>query len=155
MAEQRTLYFMIKPVTFIIFLLALGPSVQAQIIFSSLEDAWKYADTHNITIITAKYETEKSVYAKRQSYSALLPQVNATGSYTDNIELQTTLIPGAFLKEPGKYVPLQFGTQFLYAGGIAAQMSILNLQNVYNAQIAKQTEELNRASLANNRKSVY
>ena len=34
-------------------------------------------------------------------------------------------------------------------------MSILNLQNVYNAQIAKQTEDLNRASLANNKKSVY
>ena len=147
---------MSKRLTSIIVLLALSLVADAQIVFTSLEDAWKYADAHNITIITAKYEAEKSLYAKRQSYSALLPQVNATGSYTDNLALQTTLIPGPiFGKPPGTYIPLQFGQQFVYAGGIAAQMSILNLQNVYNAQIAKQTEDLNKASLANNRKSVY
>jgi len=147
---------MYKQAAIIILLLSLCRMADGQVVFTSLEDAWKYADVHNISIITAKYEVEKSLYAKRQSYSALLPQVNATGSYTDNLALQTTLIPDEILGgPPGKYQKLQFGEQFVYAGGIAAQMSILNLQNVYNAQIAKQTEDLNRASLANNKKSVY
>ncbi len=147
---------MFKKNIFIILLLSFCRMANGQVVFTSLEDVWKYADVHNITIITAKYEAEKSVYAKRQSYSALLPQVNATGSYTDNLALQTTLIPDEIAGgPPGKYLKLQFGQQFVYAGGISAQMSILNLQNVYNAQIAKQTEELNKASLANNRKSVY
>ena len=145
-----------KRFSIIILLLSLCRVADGQVVFTSLEDVWKYADVHNITILTAKYETEKSMYAKRQSYSALLPQVNATGSYTDNLALQTTLIPDEIAGgPPGKYLKLKFGQQFVYAGGITAQMSILNLQNVYNAQIAKQTEELNKASLANNRKSVY
>ena len=147
---------MFKKNILIILFLSFCRMADGQVVFTSLEDAWKYADVHNITIITAKYEVEKSLYAKRQSYSALLPQVNATGSYTDNLALQTTLIPGPVLGKPaGTIIPLQFGQQFVYAGGISAQMSILNLQNVYNAQIAKQTEDLNKASLANNRKSVY
>ena len=147
---------MFKNILLIAFLLACSQAVEAQVIFRSLEDAWKYADAHNITIITAKYEAEKALYAKRASYSALLPQVNATGSYTDNLALQTTLLPGVIVGQPaGTYVPLQFGEQFAYSGGIAAQMSILNLQNIYNARIAKQTEELNKVSLANNRKTVY
>ncbi len=146
---------MFKNILFIAFLLASGQAVEAQVVFRSLEDAWKYADVHNITIITAKYEAEKALYAKRASYSALLPQVNATGSFTDNIALQTTLIPDIFDGHPNNYIPLKFGEQYVYAGGIAAQMNILNLQNLYNARIARQTEELNKVSLANNKKTVY
>jgi outer membrane protein TolC len=147
---------MFKNILLIAFLLVTGQATEAQVVFHSLEDAWKYADAHNITILTAKYEAEKALYAKRASYSALLPQVNATGSYTDNLALQTTLIPTEVLGgPPGSYKTLQFGQQFVYAGGLSAQMNVLNLQNVYNARIAQQTEELNKASLANNKKTVY
>jgi outer membrane protein len=147
---------MLKRSLVIIMLLAAGQASQGQIVFRSVEDIWKYADTHNINILTAKYETDKALYAKRQSYGALLPQVNATGSYTDNIALQTTLLPAfIFGGPPGAYRSVQFGQQFVYAGGIAAQMPVLNLQNWYNATIAKQTEEMNRDSIASTRKAVY
>jgi len=147
---------MFRKLSIIIILLIAAHTGDAQVVFRSLEDAWKYADVHNITIRTDKYEVDRSVYAKRASYSALLPQVNATGSYTDNIELQTTLIPTeVFGGPPGSYRTLQFGQQFVYAGGIAAQMNILNLQNWYNSRIAQQTVALNKATLANNKKSVY
>ena len=145
-----------KVIITIIVLLGLQYSAGAQTVFRSLEDVWKYADTHNITIRTVKYELDKSVYAKKQAYSTMLPQVNATGSYTDNIALQTTLLPGDLLGgPPGSYKTLQFGQQFVYAGGINAQMNVLNLQNLYNAKVAKQTEEMNKDSLATTRKSVY
>ncbi len=146
---------MFKNILLIAFLLACGQAVEAQVIFRSLEDAWKYADAHNITILTAKYEAEKALYSKRTSYSALLPQVNGTASYTDNIQLPVTIIPGGLLSPNSPGGPISFGQQYAYAAGIAAQMSILNLQSIYNAQIAKQTEELNKVSLANNRKTVY
>src|SRR5580658_10756157 len=97
---------------------------EAQTVFRSLEEVWRYADVHNITIRTAQYEAEKARYAKDQSYGALLPQVNATGSYTDNTSLQATLIPADLLPggTPGAYRVLQFGEQFVYAGGVAAQL---------------------------------
>lgn len=137
-------------------LLAISQVCYGQTVFRSVEDIWKYADAHNINIITAKYEAQKALYAQRQSYAALLPQVNATGSYTDNLALQTTLIPAfIFGGPPGAYKSLQFGQQFVYAGGITAQMPVLNLQNWYNTAIAKQNEEMNRDSIASTRKAVY
>jgi len=148
---------MLKKYSIIITLLLLSSLTQAQTVFRSLEEVWKYADVHNITIRTAKYEVERSGYAKNQAYGALLPQANATGSYTDNISLQTTLIPEDLLPggTPGAYRPLQFGEQFVYVGGVAAQLNILNLQNWYNARVAKETEEWNKASYASSRKNVY
>jgi outer membrane protein len=147
---------MFKKVSIFIILITLCYGDSAQVVFNSLEDAWTYADIHNVSIRTARFEIDKSVYAKKTQYSAMLPQVTATGNYTDNIQLQTTLIPGSFFGgPPGSYRTLQFGTQFVYTGGVSAQMNILNLQNWFNVKIAKQTEEINRDSLANTRKNVY
>ncbi len=147
---------MLKKLSIIFISLFYWQASGAQTVFRSLEEVWKYTDVHNITIRTARYEVEKADYAKKQAYGALLPQANATGSYTDNIALQTTLIPDDLLGgPPGTYKTLQFGEQFVYAGGVNAQMNILNLQNWYNARIAKETEEWNKASLANNKKNVY
>ncbi len=147
---------MFKRLSYIFILLACWQVSYSQIVFRSLEDVWKYADNNNITIKTMKYELDKSVYAKKQAYSALLPQATATGSYTDNIALQTTLLPASLLGgPPGTYKTLQFGEQFVYSGGINAQMNILNLQNIYNVRIAQQTQEMNKDSLASTRRFVY
>ncbi len=137
-------------------LLVLTSAVHAQVVFKSLEDVWHYADSHNITIRTVNFELSKSGYATKQAYSSMLPQVNATGSYTDNIALQTTLIPASLAGGPaGTYKTLQFGQQFVYAGGISAQMNVMNLQNWYNARMAGQTEQMNKDSVASTRKTVY
>lgn len=145
---------MLKKATIIIVLLLAHQITNGQVVFRSVEDIWQYADTHNINIKTIKYELNKSSYAKKQAYSALLPQANATASYTDNLQLPVTIIPaGLFPGLPGG--PVSFGQQYAYAAGINAQMNILNLQNFYNARIAKQTEDMNKDSLASTRKSVY
>ncbi len=147
---------MFKKITIVI--VALGTSLPgtAQTTFGSLEDVWKYADEHNVTIRTAQYEKDKARYAKLQSYSALLPQSTITGSYTDNLSIQTTLIPSEiFGGPPGTYRPVQFGQKYIYAGAISAQWDILSAQNWLNVQIAKNTEAYNEASLANTRKTVY
>lgn len=145
-----------KKITLFLFAFAATPLCKAQAVFNSLEDIWKYADGHSIAIQTAQYEVTKAAYAKKQSYSNALPQVTANGTFTDNINLQTTLIPAEiFGGTPGTYRTLQFGQQYVYTGNINAQVSILNLQNWFSIRIAKQTEELNKDSLATSRKSVY
>lgn len=149
---------MFRKFAFIFIMLLYGEVSHAQVAFRSLEEVWQYADAHNITIRTAKYEVDKSLYSKKQSYSAMLPQVSANGNYTNNVQLQTTVIPATAFN-PGassdSIRTFQFGRQYVYVGGISAQMSILNLQNWYNTQIAKQNEEMNKASLANTRKNIY
>jgi len=155
--HQCKLTGMYRKLSILLILSGLLQPAFGQVVFRSLEDVWKYADAHNIMVRNARHEVEKAHYSTKQSYGALLPQVNATGSYTDNLALQTTLIPPGAIPDsvPGRYRELQFGQQFVYAGGITAQMNVLNLQNWYNARIAKQTEEINKDSLANTRKTIY
>ena len=147
---------MLRRYTLLLLLLATGIAAQAQTVFSSLEDLWKYADDHNINIKAAKYEVDKTVYTKKQSYLAFLPQASASASFTDNTSLQTTLIPATIFGGPeGQYQPVQFGQKYIYAGGFTAQMDLVNLQTWFNVRIAKETEALNEASLSNTKKITY
>lgn len=130
--------------------------LHAQLVFKSVEDIWKYADAHNITILTAKYESNKAYYSTLQSYSNVLPQASLTGSFTDNTALQTTLIPAQILGGPaGDYIPVKFGQKYIYVGGINAQIDVIKLQDWFNIQIARKTEDYNKASLGNTRKTIY
>ncbi len=147
---------MYKKTVILFVLLAVCCAADGQTFFTSLEDVWKYADSHNVQIRIAEYELDKGVYAKKQSYLALLPSVGVTGSFTDNTSLQTTLIPAVIFGGPaGTYQTVQFGQKYIYAGGLSAQMDIINVQTWFNMRIAKETEELNKASLANQKKSTY
>ncbi len=122
----------------------------------SVDELWKYADAHNINIVSAKLEADKAKLAKRISYSALLPQINASGSFTDNTALQTTLIPGAIFGKPDiPFIAAKFGQTYIYNGTIGGQMDVVNLQTVFNARMARATEAYNINNLANTRKSVY
>src|SRR5579872_6860634 len=92
---------MAKKSFYILLLIVSFPqALFAQMVFRSVEDIWRYADTHNITIRTAKYETDKAFYSNLQSYSSILPQASLTGSFTDNTALQTTLIPAEIFGGP-------------------------------------------------------
>ena len=131
-------------------------ALQAQNTIRSVDELWKYADAHNINIVSAKLEADKAKLAKRISYSALMPQINASGSFTDNTALQTTLIPGAVFGKPDiPFIAAKFGQTYIYNGTIGGQMDVLNLQSVFNTQVAKATEAYNIKNLANTRKSVY
>ena len=140
----------------LVAVLITGQFSRGQTVFRNVEEVWKYADEHNAAIRLARYDAAKAVYGKRQSYSAYMPQIAATGSYTNNLALQTTLLPGIIVGKPdGVYVPVQFGQEYIYNAGVTAQIDVLNLQSWYNARIAKINTELSRDSLANTRKSIY
>ena len=146
---------MMKKVLFTLTTLLLSAAGRTQVVFHSVEEAWKYADEHNVSIKIARLESSKSVCTRSQSYSALLPQVSATATYTDNLSLQTTLLPGVILGKPVDYIPVRFGQQFIYTDGIAAQMDLLNVQSWFNIQIARAGREISKDSLASSRKNMY
>jgi outer membrane protein len=128
----------------------------AQTTFNTLEEVWKYADAHNVTIGNAALELQKAKRGRQQSVMDFLPDVNATGGFTDNTTIQTTLIPAVIFGGPeGVYRPVQFGQKYIYNAGFTAQLDLVNLQTWHNARIAKETEELNKAALGNIKKNTY
>jgi outer membrane protein TolC len=134
----------------------------AQVILRSVEDAWHYADEHNVTIRIADYELLKARKARTQSKLAFLPTVSANASATDNLNLPVTIIPVGALRAalgtggPADVVaPIKFGLQYINVAGATGQLDVVNPQTWYNVRTAKETEALNRASVADAKKQAY
>lgn len=147
---------MLNKIVSSILLMSATTTVYGQVIFNNMDDVWHYADKHNVTIRNAATEVKKGEKTVTQSYLDLLPDVNATGTYTDNLNIQTTLIPAVIFGGPeGVYRPVQFGQKYAYNAGVTAQLDILNMQTWYNVKIARETAALNKASLANTRRNTW
>lgn len=131
-------------------------TVDAQTRFNNLEEVWQYADKHNITITNSEIEVRKASAGRKQSYMDLMPDVNTSGTFTNNTSLQTTLVPAVIFGGPeGVYSPVQFGQKYIYNVGFTAQLDLVNLQSWHNIRIAKETEELNKTAVANTKKNTY
>lgn len=150
---------MLQRITAILAIITLGYTCsEAQVVLRSVDDAWRYADEHNATIMDARYEVRKSGAAKTQSKLAFLPQINANASVTDNTNLPTTLVPVGILgPNPGSgdVLAVKFGQRFVNIAGITGQLDIVNPQTWYNVRTARETDELNRAHVANVKKETY
>lgn len=93
----------------------------------SLKEAQDYAIQHNKMVASAKMDVEASKLALWETISAGLPQINASGSFTDNLKLMTTLLPGEFFGEPaGTKIPVTFGSQYNSGASVQATMLLFN-----------------------------
>ncbi|MFT3823826.1 MAG: TolC family protein [Chitinophagaceae bacterium] len=145
---------------FFIFLLCLlGISMaRAQTNFSSLEELWHYADSHNIQLKTAEAEKIKAGTNVKQAYGGLLPTVTANGSYTDNMKIQSTLIPSEIFNPaaaPGTFTEVTFGRRFIYNGNIVAQLDLLNTEDWFSVKLAKLNNELAALNISQARQDLY
>lgn len=137
-------------------LMVLAATTTAQTRFNNLEEVWLYADMHNVLINNSEIESKKAIAGRKQAYMDLLPDVNANGTFTNNTSLQTTLVPAVIFGGPeGVYSPVQFGQKYIYNVGFTAQLDLVNIQSWHNIRIAKETEEINKVTVANTKKNTY
>ena len=81
-------------------MLALPFLTQAQAAWS-LKDCIDYGLKHFGTVRIAQYQKENARQQSRQALAGYLPQVSGTGTFDDNLKLQTTVLPaGVFGPEP-------------------------------------------------------
>ena len=65
-----------------------APEQEGDKVVLSLEDALKIALSENTSVKVADMEIQRQEYAKKGSYAALFPQVNASGSYSYALKKQ-------------------------------------------------------------------
>ncbi|MFB6456160.1 TolC family protein [Chitinophaga sp. Hz27] len=147
-----------KRILFLIGCLCLSRFANAQVRFNSLEEIWRYADKNNIQLLTAAGNKSMAADNVKQAYGALLPTVTATGGFTDNVKIQSTLIPANLFNSaapPGTFTQVAFGTKYIYNGAVAAQLNILNTQDWFHIQAAKLNEELSAQNMAKTKADLY
>lgn len=114
----------------------------------TLKEAQLYAVTNNKMVLTAKSDVKAAKTAIWETISSALPEVSATGSFTDNLKIATTLIDGTFFGQPGEMVPIKFGTQFNSSASIQASMLLFNAPLFVGIETTKLAQKLSEQNLA-------
>lgn len=91
----------------------------------TLKDCLGYATANNHELKMAGYNVliaNKKVSEQTGNY---LPQVNATGTFDDNLALSTQLMPAEMTGgTPGTYIAVKFGTKYSVSGGLSVTQKI-------------------------------
>lgn len=114
----------------------------------SLKEAQDYAIQNNKLMITSRMDVAASKVAVWETISNALPQVSASGSFTDNLKLMTTLLPGDFFGQPGVKVPVTFGSQFNSGATIQASLLLFNAPLYIGIETTKLANKLSEQNLA-------
>lgn len=131
---------------------------QAQIRFGSLEEVFGYADQNAVSIQSARDQQLIAASKNKAAKAALLPAVNASAGFNDNITLQPTLVPANLFNPAapeGTFNEYTFGRQYLYSTGVQASWDVLNFQKWFEVKTSRAAQKLSEANTRNARFQVY
>ncbi len=106
----------------------------------SLRDCVRRATEKNINVSQAMLEQSKSEYKKAETRSALLPQVEISGAFQDNLQLPVTMFPGNFMGAPGTYIEARMGMPYNASAGIAVNQVLYNQTALTALRLSKKGE---------------
>ncbi|WP_343631775.1 TolC family protein [Fluviicola sp.] len=104
----------------------------------TLQQCVQYGLTKNKGVLKSKLEIERADEKRAETRSEYLPQVNGTISFQDNLKLQTSILPGELIGQPGTQVPVQFGTKYNTSLGVDAKQVIYNQSLIYGMKLTKE-----------------
>ncbi|SFW79276.1 TolC family protein [Chitinophaga sancti] len=132
--------------------------VSAQLRFSSVQDLWKYADGHNIQLTASIASDKEAALSLKAAKGALLPTISANGNYTDNIRIQSTLIPAHLFDQTvpdGTFYEATFGKRYNYNTAANVQLNLINTQNWFAIKTAKLDKEIAALNIQKTRRDLY
>jgi outer membrane protein TolC len=136
----------------VLLTLALGATAQPAPTTFRLKDCIDFGLKNFGTVRLAEYQTETAREQARQAVGMYLPQVSATGTMTDNLKLQQSIVPaGVFGPEPRVFVIGQ-----KYQTNLTAQASqpIFDKSLLLGIKAAKPNEQLAELNTRQTREDV-
>jgi outer membrane protein TolC len=120
----------------------------------SLNDAVKMAIERNINVVQTRMDNEKSGYKVSETRASLLPQINGSASYQDNLKMSKFMLPGDMMGAPGTYIPVTMGVEYNANVGVALNQVLFNQTAFVGLQLAKKGKELSGLSVAKAEESI-
>ena len=95
----------------------------------TVDDAVSFALKNSVQVRNALVDLRMQEQSNKEITAQALPQINASGSLTDYLDIPTSLIPAEFTGGPaGTYIPIQFGTKYNASGGISVSQILFDGQ---------------------------
>ena len=123
----------------------------------SLQQCLDWALEHNITLQKDRLGLETAAQSKREVLGSLLPQLNATGSFTYNIQKTAIAMPNFVnsmmpeaMRDPNapKYMTVTMGMDLSANWGVALTQQLVNFALFSAVDIAKAAEQLAATGVA-------
>lgn len=92
----------------------------------NLVNCIQYGLAHQNDVVNARLDVQFSQEQIKEATGKFLPHVNVNGSLTDNLKLQTSLIPDIATGNYDKKIPVQFGTKWASAVTGQVDQAIFN-----------------------------
>lgn len=111
----------------------------------SLQQCIDYALNNSSAMQNAVLDEEIYRHKRQETAGMGFPQISATGTINDFLDIPTTLIPGEFFGAPaGSFIPIEFGTQYNATGGISVNQLIFDGQYLVGLAASKTIVELSK-----------
>lgn len=117
----------------------------------SLTECIEYALEHNYNLKKTNYDIEKAKLSNSEMLGALMPQINGSASFNDNLKKAKFIMPNFInsmmppnMQNPNadKYMTIEMGTNYNFAAGISLNQQLINF-SLFNAlKIGKTTANL-------------
>lgn len=120
----------------------------------TLKEAQDFAVKNNKMVKNARLDADASKVAIWSAISNVLPQLNTSGSFNDNLKLMTTLLPGDFFGKPGEKVPVTFGSQFNTSANVSASILLFNAPALIGIETTKLANKLSLQNLEKSEQDI-
>jgi outer membrane protein len=90
----------------------------------TLKQCVEYAAINNSNIKMSEYDKIVAEKKVSEQIGSGLPQIDASGNYTDNLKIATTLLPGEIIGAPGTMVPVKMGVPYTVTGSLVLKQKI-------------------------------
>lgn len=108
----------------------------------SLQQCIQYGLDKNAGVLKSKLEIDRTSEKKNETRAEYLPQVSGSLQVIDNLKLQTSILPGEIIGQPGTQVAVQFGTKYNTTAGIDARQVIYDQSLIYSMKLTKQSSKV-------------
>lgn len=108
----------------------------------TLTEAIDYAVKNNLQLKSAQLDETNNQFKIKEVKSSALPQISGSAGGTDNFQRASQLLPGDLLGQPGKVIPVKFGTRFVYDGTLKLNQTIYDPSLKTGLKVAKESQGL-------------
>lgn len=129
----------------------------------SVKQAVDYAINNSIKVKNALLDIKIQEQTNKEITAQAFPQINASGTLNDYLQIPVSLLPGEILGEPpGTKIPVKFGTKYNASGGIDASQILFDGQVFVGLQarstaitLATKTAEVTTEQIKANVYKIY
>jgi outer membrane protein TolC len=114
----------------------------------TLQQCLDFAVNNSYAAYRANLDMQEAALQKQEAQSGVLPQINLSGSFDDNVLLAKMMLPGEIIGQPGEQIPVEMGTQYVLDASARLEQVIFSPTLFAGIKIAKNHLELQRLRAA-------